>query len=496
MIDAARDLYLVVAVLGLLPAVALAGAPVLAQSAFVAVGAVGALQLERAGLPIGGAVLAAVALGGAAGALTGLLVRRCEPPLLALATWALAWLVYVALLGFPSLAGGALGLTRPLEDRLQTPLGFTVTLTPTVHLVAAAVLCALAYWLSARLRAGPTAIAALARRDDPEAADALGVGFAHPALLAFAGAAGAAAGAGIALALGVAAPADVSPLLALQLLAAAVAGARHPLAGAAVIVALAHAPAELTAVLLLAAVAVRRALPERVATDAVPAVEGPPLPAVSGAVRAREVWCSLGGRPVLRGLDLELRPGEIHALIGPNGSGKTTALRVLARELAPERGAVEGDRVVRTFQRDAHFPALTPYRQILLALRATHHDERAWPALALVGLTERAHAAELPAGERRLLQLARAAATGAGVLALDEPAVGMTGEERARLAGALRRLADSGRALLVVEHDLRLVASLADVVTVIDDGRAIARGAPAEVIADAGVRRVYLGAAA
>ena len=136
-----------------------------------------------------------------------------------------------------------------------------------------------------------------------------------------------------------------------------------------------------------------------------------------------------------------MRAGEIHALIGPNGSGKTTALRVLAGELG---GTVSGDRVARTFQRDAGFPALTPYRQILLALHATHHDERAWPVLDLVGLTERAHATELTAGEPRLLQLARAVATGAGVLALDEPAVGMTAAERARLTDALRALADSG----------------------------------------------------
>ena len=498
MTDAAHDLYLVVAVLGLLPAVTLAGMPVLAQSAFVAVGGVGAIQLERAGLPIGGAILLAIALGGVAGALTGALVSRAEPPFVALSTWALAWLAYVALLGFPSLSGGAQGLTRPLDDRVETPLGFTVTLTPRVHLIAAAVLCVAVYWITARLRAGPTAIAALARRDDPELATSLGVGHRQPLLLAGTGAAGAAAGAGIALTLGVAAPADLSPLLALQLLAAAIAGTRYPLIGAAVIVALAHAPAELTAVLLLAAVALRRVLPERIRVDDVAGADGPPLPETVGVLTARDLHRSLGGRDVLRGLEMHLRAGEIHALIGRNGSGKTTALRVLAGALAPERGTVTGGPVARTFQRAAGFPALTPYRQILLALHATHHDERAWPLLALVGLTERAHtpASELTTGELRLLQIARAVATGAPVLALDEPAVGMTAAERERLADVLRELAAEGRAILVVEHDLRLVASLADVVTVLDDGRAIAHGAPADVIADEDVQRVYLGAAA
>jgi ABC-type branched-subunit amino acid transport system ATPase component len=102
----------------------------------------------------------------------------------------------------------------------------------------------------------------------------------------------------------------------------------------------------------------------------------------------------------------------------------------------------------------------------------------------------------LTVGERRLLAVARAAATGAPVLAFDEPAAGMSAAERETLTAVLRTLAQAGRAILVVEHDLRLVAATADVVTVLDEGRAIAHGAPDAVIADATVQRVYLGAAA
>src|SRR3954451_19799687 len=109
MTEAARDLYLLVAVLGMLPAVTLAGMPVLAQSAFVAVGGVGALQLERAGLPIGGAVLVEIVLGAVAGGGGGALVGRTEPPFVALSTWPIAWLAYSALLGFPALSGGTQG---------------------------------------------------------------------------------------------------------------------------------------------------------------------------------------------------------------------------------------------------------------------------------------------------------------------------------------------------------------------------------------------------
>jgi branched-chain amino acid transport system permease protein len=474
--EAARDLYLLVAVFGLVPAVRLAGLPVLAASAFAAIGGVGAVQLERAGLPIGGAVLAAIALGAGAGALTGALVARATPPFVALTTWALAWLAYTVLLGFPSLSGGGQGLTRPALDRVETPIGVTVTLTPRLHVVVAAVLCVLVYAFSVRATRSPTGREATAARDDRELAASLRIPSRRVELLALAGGSAAAAGAGVAVLLGVAAPADVSPLLALQLFAAALAATRSPLLGVAVIVALPHVADWLTAVLLLAAVAVReRAGVAAEVGEPEPAGE---LPATSGELHARDLHVTLGGRAILRGLDLDVRAGEIHALIGPNGSGKTTALNALD--------------VTRTFQRDAGFPALTPLQQVALV------SDDPWTYLALVGLRERAHAAPaaLTGGERRLLAVARAAATQAPVLAFDEPAAGMSAAERETLIAVLRALAQAGRAVLVVEHDLRLVAATADVVTVLDEGVAIAHGAPDAVIADETVQRVYLGAAA
>ncbi len=524
MTEVARDLYLLVAVLGLAPAVSLAGMPLLSASAFAAVGGVGALQLERAGLPIGGAVLVAVILGGLAGVATGALVARAEAPFVALSTWALAWLAYTALLVFPGLSGGEQGLTRPTPDRVQAPFGVTLTLTPAVHVVASALLCALVLGAVARLRAGPAGLDAAAGRDDRELARSLGtpVGPRRVALTGVAGAASAAAGAGIAVLLGVAAPADVSPLLSLQLFAAVIVGARSPLLALAVIAVLPRAADAfgatgtgiVTAALLAGCVALRPYLRPRARARAGEPLDPPPLAPCDGALSARDVHVALGGREILGGLDLELRPGEIHALVGPNGSGKTTALRVLAGDLAPGRGTLRGGPVVRTVQRAAGFASLTPLRQALLAAQAgdpvrfaalwhllgappeSDHEARAWGALALVGLTARADALELTDGEQRLLAVARAAVTGAPVLALDEPAVGMTAEERARLVAALRRLAAAGRAILIVEHDLRLVAALADVVTVIDDGRVIARGTPAEVVRAEPVQRAYLGAPA
>lgn len=589
MTDLAFDLYLLAAALGLFPAVAYAGLPVLAQSAFLALGAVGAMQLERAGLPIGGAVLAAVLGGAVAGALLGWLLAGADRARVALATWGLAWLATTALLAFPELSGGTQGLTRPALDQVETWFGLSLTLTPSAHVVVAVALCALALGTAERLRRGPGGRDAVALREDEEAARAAGVPVAtHKAsLLAIAGAFGAAAGAGFSLLIGVAAPADTSPLLALQLFAAVIVGAGAPVAGPllafAVIAGVPRVASALsetgvsddaangvvTAAALVACLWLRphvaartgrRGAERRRATApaaasppaathgtapaasplaatppdraAAPSAATPPAPAAAwpGATPPDHAASPSAATPapplaawppapvltargladpigILHGLDLELRAGEIHALIGPNGSGKTTALRVLSGAL-PTRGslAVEGS-VARTFQRAAPLDPLTPAEQVELSLPRERFGallafiglaadspglER---ALALAELTDRAHvpAGELGAGEERLLQIARAAATGARVLLLDEPAAGMRPDERAALLRVLRRLANGGHAVLVVEHDLRLVASAADVVTVLDEGRVIASGTADEVVADTTVRRVYLG---
>jgi branched-chain amino acid transport system ATP-binding protein len=173
--------------------------------------------------------------------------------------------------------------------------------------------------------------------------------------------------------------------------------------------------------------------------------------------------------------------------------------------------------VVRTFQELTGFSTLTPYRQMRLAVqagdsapgaaladfaglpsalaRAAHRDRAAWAALGLAELTAKAHAAPatLSTGERRLLLVVAAAATGAHALLLDEPAAGMGPAERATLLRVLRCLAETGHSVLVVEHDLKLVGQAAARVTVLDDGRVIASGPPGEVISAAQVQRAYLG---
>lgn len=526
MTDLAFDLYLLAAALGLISAVAFAGMPVLAQSAFLALGAVAAMQLERAGLAIGSAVLLAVAGGALAGALLGVLLANTERERVALATWGLAWLATMALLAFPELSGGTQGLTRPALDQVETYFGLSLTLTPTAHAVIAALLCGVALLTTERLRYGPAGRDAVALREDEEAARAAGVPVTarKAALLAIAGAFGAAAGAGFSLLIGVAAPADTTPLLALQLFAAVIVGAGAPVAGPllafAVIAGVPRvadtvsatglsaeaANGVVTAAALVVCLWVRPSVAARTRrrrSSGAPAEGAPPPPGPAASLHARGLADGLG---ILHDLELDVDGGTIHALIGPNGSGKTTAVRALAGAL-PADGTVRAEGgIARTLQRAATLRPLTPYEQVqlalprerfgaLLAFAGLQAPADPWPALTTTELEHRAHvpAGELGAGEERLLQIARAVATGARVLLLDEPAAGMRPDERATLERVLRRLADDGRAIVVVEHDLRLVASTADRVTVLDEGRVIASGTPEEVIADAGVRRAYLG---
>jgi branched-chain amino acid transport system permease protein len=246
-------------------------------------------------------------------------------------------------------------------------------------------------------------------------------------------------------------------------------------------------------------------------------------------LRARGLSAAYGAVVALDDAAIELRGGEVHALIGPNGSGKSTLLKALAGDLPVGEVEVHGhahvgdvhDRVragvVRTPQHTVVMPRLTADRQVAVGARGGSPDS--WAVLrhllatpssrlrAQAAVVRRAHAdvglehvvgadpGRLTSGDQRLLQIARAVATGAQVLLLDEPAAGMTADERSRLTAVLRTLAGNGSAVLLVEHDMRLVGEVADEVTVLDQGRVLATGTPTEVRADPAVRRAYLGGA-
>jgi branched-chain amino acid transport system ATP-binding protein len=245
---------------------------------------------------------------------------------------------------------------------------------------------------------------------------------------------------------------------------------------------------------------------------------------VEPLLEARGLVRRFGGIVATDNLDLQVLPGEIHAVIGPNGAGKTTLVAQLSGELKPSAGTVifAGQDVTalpvearsrhglaRSFQITSIFRGLTALENVALSIQAHDgHSFRFWadaradqllrePALRIldrVGLAPRAHvtAANLAHGEQRQLEIAMALATAPRMLLLDEPMAGMGREESARMVALLRGLKGE-ETILLVEHDMDAVFALADRITVLVYGRAIASGTPAEIRADAAVREAYLG---
>jgi branched-chain amino acid transport system ATP-binding protein len=233
---------------------------------------------------------------------------------------------------------------------------------------------------------------------------------------------------------------------------------------------------------------------------------------------------SFGGIAAVDGVDLALSRGEVRALIGPNGAGKTTLFNLLTGHLAPDAGAVRfrGERldglapariwrrgVARTFQIPAVFANLTVLENVqvplvsrarrTLSLRGrftTIEQAAATTLLARVGL---AGAADRPAGvlaygDLKKLEVAIALANDPALLLLDEPAAGMAPVERRALMALVEGIArGEGVTLLFTEHDMDVVFTVADRITVLHQGRVIADGEPARVRSDPEVQRVYLG---
>ncbi|WP_308191866.1 ABC transporter ATP-binding protein [Kitasatospora humi] len=231
------------------------------------------------------------------------------------------------------------------------------------------------------------------------------------------------------------------------------------------------------------------------------------------ALRARSLTRRLGGVAVVNGVDLDLTPGQVTALVGPNGAGKSVLLDCLSGVARPDGGRILlGAREVtrapchwrarlglaRTFQQVAVFQGLTVAQNVLVG--AEQHGAsgplgraRVAGVLRLLGLAElAAHpVAGLPLGVLRLVELGRALAGGPRVLLVDEVSVGLDATQVAWVAQVLAMAAGEGTAVLLVEHDLALVARLADRAYVLDTGRVVAAGTIAEVLADERVRRLW-----
>jgi branched-chain amino acid transport system ATP-binding protein len=221
-----------------------------------------------------------------------------------------------------------------------------------------------------------------------------------------------------------------------------------------------------------------------------------------------------GGIVALDSVSFGAEAGEIVGLIGPNGAGKTTAFNVITRLYTPDEGDVRFDGesllrtrtngvvrrgIARTFQNVELFRGLTVLENVQVGASARHGEHSVDDVLYYVGISSLRHrlAEGLPYGTMKRIELARALASSPRLLLLDEPAGGLNHEEVEELASFLRKLrSDFELTVLLVEHHMGLVMGVADRVQVLDFGRTIAEGTPAEVQANKAVIEAYLGTAA
>ncbi|MDX2205937.1 MAG: branched-chain amino acid ABC transporter ATP-binding protein/permease [Hyphomicrobiaceae bacterium] len=514
----------------------------------VAFYAIGAYTVAILGTRLGWSFWLAWPLGALAAAAAGVVLAipalRVRGPYLAMVTIAFGFVVEQGAAELAELTGGWNGIIGiPPPRLLGRPFGER-EIAVLVWLVAA-----VALWAYGRLAASPWGKAMRAVRDAEAASQSIGLNPTLVRTVAFAISAGLA---GVAGGIFAAMSDFISPesfpffQSILFLLVVMIGGADRlwgPLVGAIVVVLLpevlsALAQYRLLFVGLLLLVVLRLApggvvgligrLARKPAAARAPApsgMGGPILAAQGGIGLALEgVSISFGGIKAASGISFAAKPGEITSVIGPNGAGKSTVLNLICGYYAPDAGQIRlGERdiaglpahrvaqagVGRTYQTTQLFADMSVLDNILIAFHRGHLTPgallrpdagpdslaRARDLLAFVGFRGESSrpARELAHVDRRLVEIARALALAPSVLALDEPAAGLDPRDTEVLSALLRRVAGLGTAVILVEHDMKLVMGISDHVVVLDAGQKIAEGPPAAVARDELVLKAYLG---
>jgi ABC-type branched-subunit amino acid transport system ATPase component/ABC-type branched-subunit amino acid transport system permease subunit len=496
------------------------------------------------------ALAIAGAIGGVFGLIVGLPALRLRTFYFAITTLGFATIVTQVALAWQSVTGGGVGVAGPIfPPPFSSPWGFYYFCFG---------LAAICTWMTMNVAASRFGRALTAIRDAEVAAEASGI--AKPGLLAavfvFSGAVAAVAGGLFASLQSYITPDaftfDLSVLFFIAILIGGRGSILGPLLGTILLTVLPEFAAPLVAwstflyaaLLLVIVLAMpggiaeildfknRRPLESHRAIiprpDLLPRLLGPAP--VAGALTLERVALRFGGVQAIDGLDLEIRPGQVHGLIGPNGSGKTTTLNVISGYYAPQRGTVSLDgavlppfaryrrahmRIARTFQTPRIVGSASVLENVmiggtidgtgtfvesLLSLprhrrdEATLHDN-AMLALTAVGLERLApvRADRLQHSELRFTEIARALMLRPAFLLLDEPAAGLSAEEIARLGALLVAIARAGTGVLVVEHHPDLIFDICHRVTVLNLGKTLAAGTPAEIRSHREVVNAYLG---